>query len=197
MAEERRRGRPVAVVPARVALVALGLFEAQGFDSTSMEEISAAAGLSRRSLFNHFPTKADLAWFGFEPYTRTFCALLATAPSEENPIATIERCQLAAILDLGEDLHSVRARTRITYQHPELRSYASGGLSAIRTALQDFVVRRFGLPPGHVMSFVLADTITAQMSSAFNYWAVFTSDESPAETLHAAARALEDLVTSS
>ncbi len=41
---------------------ALRLFEAKGFDAISMDQIAAAAKVSRRTLFRLFPSKADLVW---------------------------------------------------------------------------------------------------------------------------------------
>ncbi|MBV1838104.1 TetR family transcriptional regulator [Acetobacter estunensis] len=50
----------------RKALIeaAMRLLSEKGFDETTVDEIAAAAGISRRTLFRHFPTKADLvtAW---------------------------------------------------------------------------------------------------------------------------------------
>ncbi|PZR10487.1 MAG: hypothetical protein DI536_19780 [Archangium gephyra] len=59
-----RRGRPLAVEPTQLATVALGLFERRGFDAVTMKQIADAAGVSQRTLFRLFPTKADLVWEG-------------------------------------------------------------------------------------------------------------------------------------
>lgn len=42
--------------------VAMDLFRAKGFDETGIEEIATATGISPRTLFRHFPTKADIAF---------------------------------------------------------------------------------------------------------------------------------------
>ena len=110
----------MAVVPARVALVALGLFEAQGFDSTSMEEISVAAGLSRRSLFNHFPTKAA-ALFDPDPSdAERLARLLADADAAPDP--------WRALADVCVDFVSghedvIAVRRRLVAESPELDQY--------------------------------------------------------------------------
>jgi AcrR family transcriptional regulator len=45
----------------RVYAAAIGLFVAKGYDGTTMDDIAAAAGSARRSVFNYFPAKADIA----------------------------------------------------------------------------------------------------------------------------------------
>lgn len=39
---------------------ALAEFRAHGFDATSMDKIALAAGVSKRTVYNHFPSKDDL-----------------------------------------------------------------------------------------------------------------------------------------
>src|SRR5690606_38233713 len=41
----------------RIALVAIGLFQTQGFEATTMEQIASAADVVRGTLYNHFPVK--------------------------------------------------------------------------------------------------------------------------------------------
>ncbi|GBQ92931.1 transcriptional regulator [Acetobacter nitrogenifigens DSM 23921 = NBRC 105050] len=57
--EQRRIETHDALVDA-----AMSLLSSQGFDETTVDEIAATAGISRRTLFRYFPTKADIvtAW---------------------------------------------------------------------------------------------------------------------------------------
>jgi AcrR family transcriptional regulator len=191
--EMARRGRPKTLDPQRVALIALRLFEANGYDATSMDQIATEAGVSRRSLFNHFPTKGDLAWFGFEPFVASLDLLLEQVPSSEPLAAAIERCALGALYAFGEELHSIRIRTQIVNNHPELGSHGTSGLGTVRAAMQRFLERHLGLAPNDLDAFVLASAIEALVSSAFEHWARFSIDETPAATLHAALGALARL----
>jgi len=52
-----RRERRRAGTLDHVARTAAGLFEAQGYDATTMEQIAAAADIAKGTLYNHFPTK--------------------------------------------------------------------------------------------------------------------------------------------
>ncbi len=44
----------------RILDVAVSLFQEQGFDSTSFEEVAGEANVSRATVFNYFPSKRDL-----------------------------------------------------------------------------------------------------------------------------------------
>jgi AcrR family transcriptional regulator len=43
-----------------IATIAMGLFLERGFEATTIDEIAAAAGISRRSFFRYFGTKEDV-----------------------------------------------------------------------------------------------------------------------------------------
>jgi len=60
------RARRKAATRARLSAAALELFASQGYDSTTVAQIAAAAHVSARTFFVHFATKAD-ALFDFGP----------------------------------------------------------------------------------------------------------------------------------
>jgi AcrR family transcriptional regulator len=45
----------------RIYRAALKMFVARGYDGVTMEEIATEAGVTRRTAFNHFPAKGDIA----------------------------------------------------------------------------------------------------------------------------------------
>ena len=54
---QRRRGRGGRE---RILAAATALFEARGINATGMEQVAAAAPVSKRTLYAHFPTKDEL-----------------------------------------------------------------------------------------------------------------------------------------
>lgn len=64
MTVDRRRARGARN---RAALVdsALELFARIGYDATTIDQIAAAAGVSRRTFANHFPSKDDVLFDGY------------------------------------------------------------------------------------------------------------------------------------
>ena len=45
---------------AAIVQAAIAEFRANGFDATSMDRVAATAGVSKRTVYNHFPSKDDL-----------------------------------------------------------------------------------------------------------------------------------------
>ena len=57
MVEPSIRNRKAQETRARIAEAALELFMSQGYAETTIDHIAEAAGVSRRTVFHHFPTK--------------------------------------------------------------------------------------------------------------------------------------------
>ncbi|MEU4452436.1 helix-turn-helix domain-containing protein [Nocardioides sp. NPDC023903] len=73
-----------AVVRSLLARTALELFAAQGYDETTVDEVAAAAGVSRRTLFNYFRSKEDLALSGLAEQGEQIAARFAERPDDED-----------------------------------------------------------------------------------------------------------------
>ncbi len=62
MSSESRTGRPKASSRETLAEAACELFLEQGFEATSIADITSRAGVSRSSFFNYFGSKSDILW---------------------------------------------------------------------------------------------------------------------------------------
>ncbi len=63
---EGLRARKKRVARETIAATARRLFAERGFDTVTVAEIAVAADVSEKTVFNHFPTKEDLAFAGRE-----------------------------------------------------------------------------------------------------------------------------------
>ncbi|BCW05694.1 TetR/AcrR family transcriptional regulator [Arthrobacter sp. NtRootA1] len=72
------------VVRSLLARTAFELFSAKGYDATTVDEVAAAAGVSRRTLFNYFRTKEDLALSGLSEQGEMIAARFAQRPARED-----------------------------------------------------------------------------------------------------------------
>ena len=62
--------------------VALELFRERGFDETPVEEIAAAAGISRRTFFRYFGSKNDIVFANFELLLQELEGWLSAQPDD-------------------------------------------------------------------------------------------------------------------
>jgi AcrR family transcriptional regulator len=63
---EGLRARKKRIAREAIAATARRLFAERGFETVTVAEIAAAADVSEKTVFNHFPTKVDLAFAGRE-----------------------------------------------------------------------------------------------------------------------------------
>lgn len=107
--------------PTRTGVVAaaLDLFAARGFDQTSVEQIAAAAGVSRSTFFRQFGGKDDVVFADHEALLdelRTFLAL-----GHDNPWQAVCEGALRVFASFADDPELARRRYQIVRQVPTLR----------------------------------------------------------------------------
>lgn len=101
--------------------VALDLFERQGFDATTIEQIADAAEISPSTFFNYFPSKEDVV--AFDEYDPILFEMLSSRPAGEPPLEKVRHMMLEAAVPLMEqDRELVLQRVRIAFEVPSLRA---------------------------------------------------------------------------
>ncbi len=81
------RLEPVAETRQRIIDACGRMLDLLGYRRFRMEDVAAAAGLSRQSLINYFPKKDDLVWATTEDRMRTFeTVLVARVASFDDPV---------------------------------------------------------------------------------------------------------------
>ena len=85
------RERTRRAVRAELTDVAMDLFLRQGFEATTVDEIAAAAGTSRRSLFRYFASKEAIIFDNLQDLGEQLADALAERPREEAPWVSLRR----------------------------------------------------------------------------------------------------------
>lgn len=67
---------------------AIAEFRSTGFESTSMDKIAATAGVSKRTVYNHFPSKDELF---AQILHELWCSIGAMQPPPYNPAVSLRR----------------------------------------------------------------------------------------------------------
>lgn len=142
------RTRQAAI--AEITEVAMGLFLDKGFDATTFDDIAAAAGISRRSLFRYFPTKEDMVLGHLADEGPRARQVLAGRPADE-PIWTALRNTVLIMQDDPRTFGSPELLLRISemmHNTPSLRARSHEKHLNWQVDLIPEVKRRLGADPG-------------------------------------------------
>ena len=188
-ARRGRRGRPPGTSRRELELIALRLFTAQGFEETTIEQIAAEAGVSRRAFFRYFASKPDVLWGQFDTEVAAIRALLDQVPAGLPVMAAVRQAVLAANHYRAADVPELRARMSLVGSVPALMANAAVHYDAWERAIGDFVARRTGQPAGSLYPLAVGRATLAACRAAFDRWVVH-ADADLTVYLDAALRAL-------
>jgi AcrR family transcriptional regulator len=99
VAPEGRRARKRRETRDRIADAAIQLFLDRGYEATTLDDIADAADVSRRSLFDYFPTKEDVLFARQDDFIVALTGELAKRPADEPWPVLIEHAFTQAIAD--------------------------------------------------------------------------------------------------
>src|ERR1700761_1526894 len=166
-----RRGRPPGTSRRTLALIALRLFTEQGFDETPIEQIAAEAGVSRRTFFRYFDSKASALWGEFDSEVDVIREALAKVPDQVPMMDAIRQAVVAANHYRAEDVPELRARMNLIGTEPALVSSAATHYDAWERAISDFVASRIGRPAGSLYPLTVGRATLAACRAAYDRWA--------------------------
>ena len=95
----------------QIADVAMRLFVQRGFDHVTVAEVAADAGVSEKTVFNHFPTKEDLFFDEIPERARTLSEAIRSRPAGESILDTLRRVQIGQCARLSSPGFVAFART--------------------------------------------------------------------------------------
>jgi mycofactocin system transcriptional regulator len=170
-------------------LIALRLFTEQGFEATTVEQIAAAAGVSRRTFFRYFDAKSDVLWNSFDAEVETIRGLLARTPDDLPVMEAVRRAVLAANRYRAQDVPELRTRMTLLSSVPELIASAAIHYDAWERAVVDFVARRSGQPAASLYPLAVGRAVLAACRAGYDRWAA-RADADLTVYLNAALRAL-------
>ncbi|WP_257166452.1 TetR/AcrR family transcriptional regulator [Bradyrhizobium sp. SRS-191] len=99
-AEPKRRGRPRAYEPEVALGKALDLFRTTGFAATSLDDLSAATGMNRPSLYGAFGDKRELYIKSYQRYRDNARALMGDIFRNDWPVRRQLEQIFASALDI-------------------------------------------------------------------------------------------------
>jgi mycofactocin system transcriptional regulator len=163
-------GRPRATTAAELSHVALQLFLDRGFDETTIDDVAAAAGVGRRTVFRYFSSKNDLPWGDFDRELTRMRRFLAATPADV-PVFTAVR---DAVIDFNAfpsaEVPFHRERMRLIMEVPALVAHSTLRYAAWRDVVARFVAVRTGQAPSDFEPQVYSWSVLAACLAAYEQW---------------------------
>ncbi len=169
-----RVGRRRSTTQDHITDVALDLFANYGFGSVSVDDVAAASGIARRTLFRYYPSKNAIPpWGDFDAHLQHFRDLFDRVADTEAISPALRSALLAfnTFFDPPSETERHRQRMRVILETAELQAHSMTMYAGWRGRGRGFRVRtnrrqarRPGSPVGR-----LADARGGRLS-AYEYW---------------------------
>lgn len=127
----------------RLTLAALDLFETRGYDSTTVGDIAAHAGVTSRTYFRYFPDKREVLFGGADVLRNRIADSLSEAPADL-PALDVTLYAMSACNDLFilREHEHLRRRDAVISSSNELREREARKLASIATVMAGGLVER-------------------------------------------------------
>lgn len=181
-------GRPPSTTREEIEAVALDLFAARGFEETTVEEIAAAVGVGRRTLFRYFESKNDIAWGDFDWVMERLRDALA-AGDDLPPMEALRRGVVESNRYPVEQEPGLRTRMTLITGTAALQAHSALRYAAWRRVVAEWAAGRFDEGPDDLRPRVIGYAALGTAMASFERW-VASEDEDLLELLDAAFVAL-------
>jgi TetR/AcrR family transcriptional regulator, regulator of mycofactocin system len=165
-----RRGRPPSTSARALEVIALRLFSEQGFDETTVEQIAAAVGVSRRTFFRYFDSKAAVLWHEFDGEVQALRAAFAQVSNDAPMMDAIRRTVVGVNRYRAEDVPELRTRMNLIGNVPALQASAGPHYVAWARAVSDFAATRLDPTTDALYPLAIGLTTLAACRAAFDQW---------------------------
>ncbi|UDY37647.1 acyl-CoA-like ligand-binding transcription factor [Dermatobacter hominis] len=151
---------------------ALRVFEERGFDSTTIEEIAAAAGISRRTFFRYFSSKNDILFAGFPDLLVELEEWLAAADPDRPMLDVIAEATIRFNRIHSDGIAAHRERMELILHTPALRANASLRHSEWGAVVARFAAARLGVPEDDLAAQVVGHAALGAGNAAYERWLI-------------------------
>ncbi|HZD38734.1 MAG TPA: TetR family transcriptional regulator [Actinomycetes bacterium] len=163
-------GRPPSTTRRKLQQIALDLFSRHGYDEVTVEQLAAAAGISRRTFFRYFRSKADATMGDFDGDIER----LRTALHDSDPglpvMDAVRRAVVAVNAYEPQDLPELRQLLELQSSHPALLAAATLHYERWQAVIAEFAAGRLGLAADDLVPQVMARTAFGAAFAGFVAW---------------------------
>jgi len=164
------QGRPPATSHGAIEAAAFALFEQGGFDATTMDDIAAAVGVGRRTLFRYYPSKNDILWGQFDDSLVEFRISFCQVPPD-TPLWQAIRDAIIGFNTFDDAaLPQHRRRMRLLLGTPALLAHSELRYVAWRSVVAEYVAQRLEQRHVDLMPVLAGRMALAVAISAYESW---------------------------
>jgi TetR/AcrR family transcriptional regulator, regulator of mycofactocin system len=174
---EVARGRRPSTSREDVARAALDLFNRHGYDETTVDEIAAAVGVSRRTFFRYYDSKRDAVWGEFDAELIRLGNELGSAPDDEPMMDVLRRAVMATNRFGAGELDELRIRMGLISTVPTLVAHSAVRYAEWCDVVARFVAGRIGGSPEGLGPQTVARAALGAAMAAFTGWARYDTDD--------------------
>jgi AcrR family transcriptional regulator len=175
------RERTRRLAQSELTSVAQDLFVTQGYDGTTVDQIAAAAGMSKRTFFRYFPSKDDLVIGKYDLFADRMAEALDERPADEPVWESLRRVFDITLDYVQDDYQRARndAMDEIVRSSPQLYARYLEKMQRVQQLLIGRVADRLnehGHNPSDPRPAAIVGAAFACMQAARQAW--FASDRS-------------------
>ena len=155
---------------AELELVALELFARDGFERTTVADIAAAAGISRRTFFRYFASKNDVVWGDFDGLLRRMEAWLTEAPADRPLLETLADAVVRFNRLPPAAVPAHRRRMSLILHVPALQAHSTLRYADWRGVVARYAARRLGVGVEELGPRLVGHVALGAAVAAYDQW---------------------------
>lgn len=145
------------------------LFQEQGYDATTVQDIADAANVAPRTFFRYFPSKEAVLYPELDAITEELSNAFAARPTDEPVLVSLVAAMDAISNELSDDLERKFQRFEMLKKSGQPQSAFVA--NRVAAAVEDMVRRRYdGHPDAEVQARLAAGIMTVVMSISNDVW---------------------------
>ena len=167
-----------------LAEAAAQLFEDNGYDATTVEDIAAAVEVSPRTFYRLFPTNGDVIIGMVRTTWSDVVADLDERPADESLITSLDAVLVAKVEEV--DPKALRSFEELLARNTQLRARWLEETRRNQDLLAEVLARRMSLVPESLRIQLVAAAILTTLRTSLEVWSASSSDLGAASTLREA-----------
>jgi mycofactocin system transcriptional regulator len=150
--------------------VGFALFVEHGFEATTMDDIAAALGVGRRTLFRYYPSKNDLVWGEFDEVLDRLRTELHSGDQDRPIIEVIREAAVRSNTYPVEILDELHTRLTLIQSVPALQAHSMLRYAEWREVIAQYVAERLGCAVDDLVPVATGHAALAASTAAFSRW---------------------------